>query len=230
MRWGAPRWQARDGVALAGVAEPHPPNAIYVLAGVNGAGKSSILAETFMQRGVEVFNPDDATDLILQRNPGLARDEANRLGWEQGRRLLETAIERRLDYAFETTLGGTTITALLDRALRRGQHVLVSYVGLDGVDLHLARVHRRVAAGGHDVPEERIRQRYDASRLNLIRLLPRLTDLRLYDNTREADPARGRAPRPLMLLHMAAGTVRTLVDVEEVPGWAKPIVAAALRR
>jgi predicted ABC-type ATPase len=78
--------------------------------------------------------------------------------------------------AAETTLGGATMTALLDPALRLGQTIYISYVGLEGVDLHIARVRARVALGGHDVPEERIRQRYDSSRANLVRLLPRLTE------------------------------------------------------
>jgi predicted ABC-type ATPase len=218
----------RGSARLARLAEPQTVSGIVVLAGVNGAGKSSILGQTFLQRGVEVFNPDTATDLILQRNPALSREQANQYGWEQGRRLLERAIEARQDYAFETTLGGATITALLQRALRLRQHVYMSYVGLDGPGLHIARVRHRVAAGGHDVPEERIRVRYEASRLNLIRLLPRLTELRVYDNSRHADPAKGAEPRPALILHTARGRVQAVMDLPDVPQWAKPIVAAAL--
>jgi predicted ABC-type ATPase len=218
----------RESARLARLADPRTVNGIFVVAGVNGAGKSSILGQTFLQRGVEVLNPDTATDLILQSNPTLSREEANQYGWEQGTRLLESAIEGRQDYAFETTLGGTTITALLERALRLRQHVSMSYVGLDGAELHIARVRQRVAAGGHDVPEERIRLRYETSRLNLVRLLPRLTELRLYDNSHHADPARGVAPKPELILHTARGRVKTVIDLPSVPQWAKPIVAAAL--
>jgi predicted ABC-type ATPase len=71
--------------------------------------------------------------------------------------------------AFETTLGGSTITALPERALAAGIAVRVwrvGYVGLEGLDLHLARVRARVARGGHDIPAERVRARHDQSRLN----------------------------------------------------------------
>ena len=62
----------------------------------------------------------------------------------------------------------------------------------------------------HDIPEDRIRERYDRSRENLIRLLPHLTELRVFDNSVEADPSRGAAPRPLLVLHMLQGEIVTM--------------------
>jgi predicted ABC-type ATPase len=210
------------------LAEPKQPNSIYVLAGVNGAGKSSVLRATFLWSGLEVFNPDEATELLLQANPRLSRDQANILAWERSRALLETAIDQRYDFAFETTLGGNTITALLERALDLDQEVYMLYVGLEGAELHIARVKARVAGGGHDVPEARIRERYDSSRVHLIQLLPRLTDLRVYDNSQEADPVQGASPIPSLILHTVRGDVVGTPDLSTVPDWAKPIVAAAL--
>lgn len=84
--------------------------------------------------------------------------------------------------------------------------------------------------GGHDIPETRIRHRYDSSRLNLIRLMPRLTELRVYDNTEEADPQAGNAPQPLLILHMSGGNIEASCELNRTPTWAKPIMAAAMRR
>ena len=64
---------------------------------------------------------------------------------------------------------------LLEQAIEKGMAVRVWYVGLENVELHSARVRARVAAGGHDIPEAKIRARSDQSRLNLIPLLPELT-------------------------------------------------------
>ena len=86
----------------------------------------------------------------------------------------------------------------------------------------------RVSAGGHDIPEAKIRERYDSSRANLLRLLPHLASLRLYDNSAEAGPEKGLRPAPLLLLHMERGKVVRRVALDQVPGWAKPILAAAL--
>jgi predicted ABC-type ATPase len=202
---------------------------IYVIAGTNGAGKSSIAGAMFLRAGVEYFNPDQAARLILTSIPGITQLQANSAAWQQGRRLLERAIADRCNFAFETTLGGNTMTALLERALFSGIEVRVWYVGLNSPELHIARVRSRVEKGGHDIPEPRIRERYDRGRLNLIQLLPRLTELRVYDNSLEADPHAGVAPEPKLVLHLVRGKVVTTCDLTLTPDWAKPILAAAMK-
>jgi len=211
------------------VADTNAAPSIYILAGTNGAGKSSIGGAMLRQEGVEYFDPDDAARLILAANPGASQEAVNSAAWHEGRRLLERAIDERLDFAFETTLGGRTITALLHRAVEEGVDVRIWYVGLASPELHIERVRGRVARGGHDIPEHRIRERYASSRLNLIRLLPSLAELFLYDNSTDADPAEGKAPEPQLILHVFEGAVVHSCDLRRVPGWAKPIVAAALR-
>jgi predicted ABC-type ATPase len=134
-----------------------------------------------------------------------------------------------LSFAFETTLGGNTIPALLSSALSTGLEVRVWYVGLSSIELHVARVRARVEKGGHPIPEEKIRERFDRSRLNLIRLLPRLTELLVYDNSGEANPDAGKRPEPQLLLHMASGKIVGSCDLRLIPEWAKPIAAAALK-
>jgi predicted ABC-type ATPase len=200
-----------------------------VLAGTNGAGKSSVAGKRFTERGTTYFNPDDETKRMLARYPEIGLGEANGLAWEQGRRLLERAINLGLDYNFETTLGGNTITRMLEEAASKGIEVRIWFVGLVSPELHLARVRSRVTAGGHDIPEEKIRERYDQSRANLIRLLPKLTELLVYDNSAEADPKTGKMPKPKLLLHWREGKIVKLVAPDRAPQWAKPILAAALR-
>ncbi len=208
--------------------KPHATPRINVLAGVNGAGKSSIAGATFRAHGADYFNPDEAARRLLATNSRLTQTEANGLAWQQGKRLLERAIAERLDYAFETTLGGHTLPRLLAEAAASGIAVHVWYAGLTSPELHIRRVQARVQRGGHDIPEEAIRRRYQHSRLNLIELLPRLTALRLYDNSIEADPATGAVPQPVLLLHLDHGRIVAPVDLSGTPDWARPIVAAAL--
>jgi predicted ABC-type ATPase len=127
---------------------------IYVLAGTNGAGKSSIAGAMFLQEGVEYFNPDEAARLILSTNPGITQVEANSAAWQEGRRLLERAIAERCNFAFETTLGGNTITALLEKALLSGIEVRIK--SLPGQTLCWRAVVKRLsiklAGAGHGVP------------------------------------------------------------------------------
>ncbi len=204
------------------------PASVFALAGVNGAGKSSIGGAALLARSAAYFNPDLAARDLLASNPGLSLEQANGLAWETGRRGLAQALQQGTNFAFETTLGASTIPDLLLAGARQGARVHVWYAGLASPELHLRRVRERVQAGGHDIPEERIRARYDSSRANLIRLLPHLASLRVCDNGIEADPKAGQAPRPVLLLQMASGRLVAHIALGQVPEWAKPILTAAL--
>lgn len=178
---------------------------LFVLAGVNGAGKSSIGGAYLRQLGLAYFNPDEAAQRIRMKI-GCSTEEANSLAWAEGKRRLEEAIESRSNYAFETTLGEKPIAALLVRAADSDIEVLLWF-----------------AKASHDIP--------DASRRNLITLMPLLTELRVFDNSREADPATGSIPEPLLLLHLRRGRIIAppIEALASTPEWAKAIVARAMQ-
>ena len=203
---------------------------IWVLAGTNGAGKSSIAGALLRRSKGDYFNPDEVSRRLRAERPNLTQAEADAVAWAAGVRLLDAAIRERRDHFFETTLGGTTIVGRLERALDEHLELRIWYVGLAGVELHLERIAARVAAGGHDIPEADVRRRYDASRRNLVRLMPRLTELRLFDNSTAADPSAGRVPEPMELLHLRHGRLLALATPKVMPEWAKPIAAAAILR
>jgi len=202
---------------------------IYVIAGVNGAGKSSIAGQAFRQAGADYYNPDEAARRFLAANHSLTQAEANSAAWHEGARLLKRAIYERLDFAFETTLGANTIPRLLHQEANTGLEIYIWHVGLESPELHIARVKLRVARGGHDISEADIRRRYEHSRLNLIDLLPVLRAVRIFDNSAEADPAAGQTPKPVLVLSMEGRKILEPKDLSRTPAWAKPIVAAALK-
>jgi predicted ABC-type ATPase len=201
---------------------------IHVLAGVNGAGKSSIGESEFRSEGLSVFNPDTIAQQIRDLHPDISLTLANAHAWQIGKSLLERAIAGGQDYRFETTLGGRTIAQLLEKAARSGHRLQVWFCGLASADLHIRRVRSRVAHGGHDIPVEKIRERWNRSRENLIRLLPLIDHLRVYDNSSEADPAAGRQPQPVLLLEIQRGKITAPADLSNAPDWAQPIIAAAI--
>jgi predicted ABC-type ATPase len=154
--------------------------------------------------------------------------QANALAWAEGVRRLDTAIAQGSAFAFETTLGGHTIAQRLHDAATT-HDVLLWYCGLESVERHLARIQARVARGGHDIPEDKVRERWHTSRANLIGLMPVLTHLRVYDNS--ADAIGGRLVHEPMLVLEMAGTQLihpgTVQETAATPDWAKPIVEAA---
>lgn len=200
-----------------------------MLAGVNGAGKSSVGGAALEAAGSPFFNPDVVAARVRQERPDLSAEQVNGLAWTVGRQGLEKALADGLTYAFETTLGGASITKLLLDGARAGAQVHLWFAGLATPELHLKRIAARVAAGGHDIPEAKVRERFDASRSNLVKLMPHLASLRVYDNSVEADPRAGKRPQPVLLLHMQAGRVVSHAPLKSIPAWAKPLLAAALR-
>lgn len=199
-----------------------------MLAGVNGAGKSSIGGALLRSRaGGDYFNPDERSREILAANPSLSLPEANSQAWHEGVQELEEAIRARENFAFETTLGGSqTILRLLERAASEGFEVYIWYAGLDTPERHIERVRQRVGRGGHDIPEGLIRRRYHQSHQNLIRLLPCLTGVRVYDNSTEA-VAPAEKPQPKLLLHSERGKILAPAKRPSEPTWAQSIIAAA---
>ena len=82
---------------------------IFVLGGVNGAGKSSVAGSYLRRVGLNYFNPDEATKRI-QGELGCTIDEANSRAWQEGKESLEAAISGHSNFAFELTLGGDART------------------------------------------------------------------------------------------------------------------------
>lgn len=204
---------------------------LYVLAGVNGAGKSSIGGLHLEDRGFgpdDWYNPDRATRAL--RADGLSEDDANSQAWALGRDALQTAIAEGLPHAFETTLGGNTIPRLIGQACQT-HDVHLWYCGLASPEMHIERVRARVASGGHDIPEDKIRARWLSSQENLIALMPGLAVLQVYDNSAPVD-VDGNIPDPRLVLEMRGGALvypSTQDSLADTPEWAMAIVEAALQ-
>ncbi|QTD45698.1 AAA family ATPase [Ottowia testudinis] len=203
---------------------------IYVLAGVNGAGKSSIGGHLLTRAALAWFNPDQfARELVAAT--GCDQTEANATAWQEGMRRFDEAMAAGRSFAFETTLGGHSVAARL-RDAARTHDVLVWFCGLASAELHLARVRNRVVAGGHDIPETKIRERWRTAIANLIALLPHLAEVRLFDNSATVAPGEA-VPDPVPVAVIRHGRLVSpaaddLAALQRTPAWAKAVVQAAL--
>lgn len=219
---------AGPAAARAGARAELSRPVLLVLAGVNGAGKSSIGGNVMLRRlGLTWFNPDTYTRLLVER-VGLPLEQANALAWQHGLDLLDQAVAAGHSHAFETTLGGATVAQRI-AAASHTHDVLMWFCGLSSVDQHIARVAQRVAAGGHAIPEPRIRERWVKAPLHLIELMPLLHELRVFDNSAEAETGQA-VEDPRLVMHLQHGAVQfpvALADLQRTPAWAKPIVKAA---
>lgn len=145
---------------------------IIVFAGPNGSGKSTI---TGMARTVGAYiNADD-----IKRASHCSDLEAA----VKAEELRERALSEKQDFTFETVLSTERNLNLLRRAKERGYFIRCIYVLTVSADINVARVQLRSASGGHDVPEDKIRIRYERA-LSLIPELVEVCDIvHIYDNT-----------------------------------------------
>jgi predicted ABC-type ATPase len=175
------------------------PNVI-VLAGPNGAGKST--AAPRLLRGTlavhEFVNADVIAQGLSAFNPEGAALAAGRIMLAR----LQQLARERVNFAFETTLANRTFAPWLKELVVSGYRFRLVYMWVPGADMSVDRVARRVDLGGHFVPEETIRRRYERGLSNFFNLYQPFTSTwRMYDNSQHG-------PR---LIAMGRGTVERLV-------------------
>jgi predicted ABC-type ATPase len=140
---------------------------IYLIAGCNGAGKTTFARE-FLPHEVNCLNFLNA-DLIAQGlsplNTGAAAIKAGRLLLAEFR----TFVAGRKTFAFESTLSGKTYVGLLRLARENGFQIHLHYLWLPNPAIAIARVRERVKKGGHNVPIADIRRRFGRSLLHFVR-------------------------------------------------------------
>lgn len=155
-----------------------------IIAGPNGAGKTTFARE-FLPREADVWSFVNA-DLIAA---GLSPFDPERAALRAGRVMVQAIrehVERGEDFAFETTLAGRRYSRAILRWQASGYHVGMIFISLPSPEVAIARVASRVSRGGHSVPEDVIRRRFEAGRNNFERVYKQLADSwRLYDNSGE---------------------------------------------
>ena len=145
---------------------------VMVFAGPNGSGKTTI---TRMVKIAGVYiNADDI------KKSSLCSDlEAT----QKAEELRKSMLEKGEDFTFETVLSTDRNLKLLHKAKEKGYFLRCIYVLTDDYEINIARVRMRESMGGHGVPEDKIKSRYEKA-LNLIPDLVEICDIvHIYDNT-----------------------------------------------
>jgi len=154
---------------------------IYLIAGCNGAGKTTF-AKEFLPKEVHCvrfLNADEIARGLSPLEPRAGAVKAARLLLQE----LQELLRRNETFALETTLSGKGYIRLLGRARRLGYEVELHYLWLSSPAQAIARVRQRVQMGGHDVPESDIRRRFRRSLVNLVEYyLPLATRWAVWDN------------------------------------------------
>jgi len=160
---------------------------VVVIAGPNGAGKST-LAPFLLRDALDVHDYVNADPIAL----GLSAFDSASMSVEAGRivvtRLRDLA-RRRKSFAFETTLASRFYAPWVKQLRLSGYKFHLVFLWLSSIELAIERVDERVRSGGHSIPDEVIRRRYDRGITNFFNLYQPLADTwAAYDNSGSDTP------------------------------------------
>lgn len=154
---------------------------VIALAGSNGAGKTTFYENFLADAGLRFVNADTLAD-ALSVTPYEASDLAAAIR--------SALIEQRESFVFETVLSdpvGDKVDTLASYAAL-GYTVVLIFIRIDSPEESIRRVAIRVSQGGHDVPDEKLRTRFERTKANLQRAIERLPHVLVYSNEDLAMP------------------------------------------
>ncbi len=137
-----------------------------IVAGVNGVGKSSligVLSSSSSDIGIVID-----TDSIKEETASAEK--------------IDDCLKKGISFTQETTLSGVRTIKTIKRAIELDYEILLYYVGIGSVDESIERIKNRVKKGGHDIPNEDVKRRYEKRFEDLIKILPYCNEATLFDN------------------------------------------------
>lgn len=157
---------------------------LFIISGCNGAGKTTasytILPEILDCD--EFVNADEIAKGLSPFHPESEAIQAGRLMLERINKL----ISKGQDFAFETTLATKSYRNFVLKAKGNGYHITLLFFWLRSSDLAVKRVETRIKEGGHNIPEEVIRRRYENGLKNFFGIFEPIVDEWMFiDNSGE---------------------------------------------
>ncbi|MGD9369751.1 MAG: zeta toxin family protein [Desulfobacteraceae bacterium] len=186
---------------------------LWVLAGGNGAGKSTFYRISLLaERGVQFVNADMIAAKINPECPEKVSYEAAHLV----ERIRDEFLFKGISFCFETVFSHESKIDFIARAKACGYRIILVYIHLSTPELNEARVFQRVQEGGHNVPSEKIHQRLPRTMKNVAVALPLADEAWLLDNSYRKKPFRRVA-----LIRKG----RRIQTEEPLPEWAEQILS-----
>jgi predicted ABC-type ATPase len=159
---------------------------LWLVAGGNGAGKSTFHRLFLAPRGLPLVNADQIARALRPEAP----QEASYDAVAQAELLRDSLLDRGASFCFETVFSHRSKIDFVARARALGYRIVIVFIHLGDPQLNLARVAQRVAAGGHRVPDEKILSRLPRTLANIEAALPLADEVIFIDNSSADDPLR----------------------------------------
>lgn len=157
---------------------------LWLLAGGNGAGKTTFYNLILAPKGIKLVNADIIANAIKSENPENVSYEAANVAAQIRQRLLQQDVS----FCFETVFFHVSNIDFVADARAQGYEVILVYIQLNPSELNEARVYQRVTEGGHNVPVDKIHSRIPRKMQHMSTVLPLVNEARLLDNSYRDDP------------------------------------------
>lgn len=189
---------------------------LWLLAGGNGAGKSTFYRLFLAPKGIRLVNADLIAKAIDSQHPENVSYEAAGMA----ERFRNSLVEKGVSFCYETVFSHVSKVDFVAKAKAAGYVIILVYVHLESGDLNAARVSQRVAEGGHNVPVEKIYKRIPRAMENVAAVLPLVDEARLLDNSFKENPFQ-------QIAIVKKGRQIHLMD--PLPAWAASLLDAIAR-
>ncbi|HED18168.1 MAG TPA: hypothetical protein ENI74_01540 [Gammaproteobacteria bacterium] len=157
---------------------------LWLLAGGNGAGKSTYYEQFLKPLNLPFINADIMAKELDNENAEAVSYKAAKLAEKLRNSLLQSGIS----FCFETVFSHTSKIDFLATAKSLGYEIILIYIHLQNDELNQARVAQRVSEGGHAVPVDKIISRIPRTMSNIKQALPLVDTAKFYDNSSHTQP------------------------------------------
>ncbi len=187
------------------------PRQLWVLAGGNGAGKSTFYNLYLSKYGIKFVNADLIAKDLNSENPENLSYYAATLA----AKIREDLISQGVSFCFETVFSHESKIDFLAQAKANGYTIILVYIHLFDSSLNEARVKQRISEGGHSVPIEKIHSRIPRTMKLIKTALSIVDEARILDNSSKDNPFQ-------QIIVMKSGNYETKSD--PLPEWARDLI------
>ncbi len=157
---------------------------LWILAGGNGAGKTTFYDKFLAPKGIKLVNADVIAKAINPITP-------ENVGYEAASlvdKIREGFLHQGVTFCFETVFSHVSKIDFVAKAKANGYGIILVYIHLDTSGLNEARVYQRVTERGHSVPVDKIHSRIPRTMKNIAKALPLVNEARLLNNSSRDNP------------------------------------------
>ncbi|MEA3437816.1 MAG: zeta toxin family protein [Thermodesulfobacteriota bacterium] len=157
---------------------------LWILAGGNGAGKTTFYEKLLAPKGIRLVNADMIAKIINPNNPESVSYKAASVV----DKIREKFLYQGITFCFETVFSHVSKIDFVAKAKANSYEIILIYIHLDTLQLNEARVYQRVTEGGHNVPVAKIQSRIPRTIKNIAKTLPLVNEARLLNNSSRDNP------------------------------------------